>query len=180
MVGDVHWACNWSCAWSFDCSHGKSLHRKWSNSRKFPLFISDTSQISFRLSSWPLTAIFCIAVKIKHSIITCKYFLLNLTCSLCALLSCYRTLLFFVSIALNCSHLVMQLTWFSLLPCFVNFDGFSQFLKTKDASFPNSMQAKHTHTFSTSWLSHGFFFIPVRLESSSERLTSELGARIFG
>ena len=151
MVGDVHWACNWSCTWSFDCSHGKSLHRKWSNSRKFPLFISDTSQISFRLSSWPLTAIFCIAVKIKHSIITCKYFLLNLTCSLCALLSCCRTLLFFLSIALNCSHLVMQLTWFSLWLCFVSFDGFFQFLKTKDASFPNSMQAKHTHTsFSTS------------------------------
>ena len=105
IPGDVHWVCNWSCAWSFDCSHGKSLHHKWSNSRKFPLFIADTSQISFQLSSWPLTAIFYIAVKIKHSIITCKYFLLILTCSWCALLSCCRTLLSFLSIALNCSHL---------------------------------------------------------------------------
>ena len=52
----------------------------------------------------------------------------------------------------------MQLTRFSLWLCFVNFDGFFQFLKTKDASFPNPMQAKHTHmSFSTSSLSHGYF-----------------------
>ena len=143
IAGDVHWACDCSWLWSLDFSQGKSLHLRCSSSRKFPLFISETSHISFRLSSRTLTAIFCCALKIKHSIITCKYCLLlastiQLLQNRCIpSLHCYR----------NCAHCVIDVTWFSLWLCLVNFDGFFQFVYTNEVSFPNSVQAKHTHAF---------------------------------
>ena len=108
--------------------------------------------------------------------ITFKYCLLVATWSWCAEFSCCSTEDWFLCIALNWSHLVMDLTWFSLLPCFASFSDF-QFLNTNEVSFPNSTQAKHTHA---SFIADSrILLVPFRLKSSHKCLIAEFSSTIF-
>lgn len=138
MVGEVHWPCDWSCAWHFDRNHGtgKSLHRKLSNSKKFPVYI------------WYIPDILLTLFVAFNSEQGCE----NQTP---IIPTCWFQpdpgehfwikMVFFLSTVLKWSHFTTQITLFLHWLCFINFDGFFfKFLKTKDELFPNSLQGKHT------------------------------------